>query len=146
METKPDPVIEHPADVILRQAREGAYDVIVTGTRSRGPVARFLLGLMRQGERFGVRLELSHANGQPALLALLSAEGLALEFSLAGEVSAVRRLVARYRDRPMSLADACLVRMSELLSDSSVITIDEDFHVYRRHGRQVIPLISPATR
>jgi RNA polymerase sigma-70 factor (ECF subfamily) len=31
-------------------------------------VARFLLGLMRQGERFGVRLELSHANGQPAML------------------------------------------------------------------------------
>ena len=31
-------------------------------------VTRFLLGLMRQGERFGVRLELSHANGQPAML------------------------------------------------------------------------------
>ncbi len=31
-------------------------------------VARFLLGLMRQGERFGVRLELSTANGQPAML------------------------------------------------------------------------------
>jgi RNA polymerase sigma-70 factor (ECF subfamily) len=31
-------------------------------------VARFLLGLMRQGERFGVHLELSHANGQPAML------------------------------------------------------------------------------
>lgn len=86
------------------------------------------------------------ANGQPALLALLSTEGLAIEFSLAGEVSAVRRLVARYRDRPMSLADACLVRMSELVNDSSVITLDEDFHVYRRHGRQVIPLISPAAR
>lgn len=31
-------------------------------------VARFLLGLMRQGERLGVRLELSDANGQPAML------------------------------------------------------------------------------
>lgn len=84
------------------------------------------------------------ANGQAALLVLLSTGGIAIEFSLADELSAVRRLVARYQDRPMSLADACLVRMSELVDDSSVITLDEDFHVYRRNGRQVIPLISPA--
>jgi hypothetical protein len=43
----------------------------------------------------------------------------------------------------MSLADACLVRMSELLDEAAVVTIDEDFHVYRRHGRQAIALISP---
>lgn len=84
------------------------------------------------------------SNGQPALLALLATGTIAVEFSLADELTAVRRLVARYRDRPMSLADACLVRMSELLDDAAVITIDQDFHVYRRHGRQVIPLISPA--
>lgn len=85
------------------------------------------------------------ANGQAAMLALLSTKAIAIEFSLADEVTAVRRLVARYRDRPMSLADACLVRMSELVDDAAVITIDRDFHVYRRHGRQVIPLISPTT-
>jgi predicted nucleic acid-binding protein len=82
-------------------------------------------------------------NGQAALLALLSGGGLVIQFSLAEELSAVRRLVSRYRDRPMSLADACLVRMSELLDEAAVVTIDEDFHVYRRHGRQAIALISP---
>jgi len=43
----------------------------------------------------------------------------------------------------MSLADACLVRMSELREDSVVFTIDRDFRLYRRHGRQVIPTLMP---
>jgi hypothetical protein len=42
----------------------------------------------------------------------------------------------------MSLADACLVRLSELRADSEVMTLDGDFTIYRRHGRQVIPLIT----
>ena len=49
----------------------------------------------------------------------------------------------RYADTPMSLADACLVRMSELLPDSRVLTMDSDFAVYRRNGRQAIPLLTP---
>ena len=50
------------------------------------------------------------------------------------------------RDRhhlPMSLADACLVRMAELHSGSTVLTVDSDFTVYRMHGRRVIPVILP---
>jgi predicted nucleic acid-binding protein len=61
------------------------------------------------------------------------------------ELAAVRRLVARYRDRPMSLADACLVRLAELFDEAEVITLDRDFSIYRKHGRQTIPLISPDT-
>jgi len=43
----------------------------------------------------------------------------------------------------MSLADACLVRMTELAPESQVFTADRDFRIYRRHGRQVIPLLAP---
>ncbi len=43
----------------------------------------------------------------------------------------------------MSLADACLVRMSELLATSRVLTLDSDFKLYRKHRRQMIPLIFP---
>jgi predicted nucleic acid-binding protein len=43
----------------------------------------------------------------------------------------------------MSLADACLVRLAELHADCQVFTLDRDFRRYRRHGRQVIPLLSP---
>lgn len=43
----------------------------------------------------------------------------------------------------MSLADACLVRMSELHRASPVLTLDRDFTIYRRSRRQRIPLLSP---
>jgi predicted nucleic acid-binding protein len=55
----------------------------------------------------------------------------------------VGRLLRRYSDVRISLADACLVRMSELRTDSRLLTFDVDFNVYRRNGRQVIPTISP---
>jgi predicted nucleic acid-binding protein len=83
------------------------------------------------------------SNGQTALLDLLATEAVVPEFALRAELVAVRRLVNRYRDRPMSLADACLVRMAELYDEATVMTVDRDFSVYRKHGRQAIPLLSP---
>lgn len=82
-------------------------------------------------------------NGQRALLDLIGAGTLTIDFALMAELESVRRLVLRYRDRPMSLADACLVRLAELFDEASVITLDRDFAVYRKHTRQVIPLIAP---
>jgi len=64
-------------------------------------------------------------------------------FNLEGEIDAVRSLMARYANVPMSLADACLVRISELYPSSLVLTTDSDFNIYRRHGRQSIPVIMP---
>jgi uncharacterized protein len=52
-------------------------------------------------------------------------------------------LMARYESVPMSFADACLVRLSELWPQVPVFTLDSDFHIYRRNKRQVIPLIFP---
>ena len=51
----------------------------------------------------------------------------------------------RYASMPMSVADACLVRMSEVSSDCVIFTTDSDFNVYRRHGNQIIPVIIPPT-
>jgi uncharacterized protein len=48
--------------------------------------------------------------------------------------------------RVMALADACLVRMSELRSAVVVMTLDGDFRLYRRHGRQAIPVVLPERR
>jgi hypothetical protein len=64
-------------------------------------------------------------------------------FRIDGEMLALRTLMKRYQSVPMSLADASLVRMAELETRSSVMTLDEDFRIYRRGGRGVIPLISP---
>ena len=54
--------------------------------------------------------------------------------------------IERYANVPMSLADSCLVRMSELLGESLLFTLDSDFRIYRRHGRQKIPLLIPPDR
>jgi uncharacterized protein len=58
----------------------------------------------------------------------------------------VLALLDRYANVPMSLADACLVRMSELVADSVIFTLDGDFRIYRRHRRQKIPLVIPPDR
>jgi predicted nucleic acid-binding protein len=55
----------------------------------------------------------------------------------------LRTLMHRYRSRPMSLADACLVRLSEIHNSSVVFTLDSDFRIYRRNGNKVIPLMMP---
>ena len=64
--------------------------------------------------------------------------------ALSQQVAAVSGLYQRYGNVPASLADACVVRMSELYEPSSVLTLDSDFHIYRRHGRKVVPTIYPA--
>jgi hypothetical protein len=43
----------------------------------------------------------------------------------------------------MSLADACLVRLSEIHAATEVFTLDSDFRIYRRHGNKVIPVLMP---
>ncbi|CAN5673187.1 hypothetical protein BH20VER1_BH20VER1_06610 [soil metagenome] len=57
--------------------------------------------------------------------------------------AALKKLIARYANVPMSLADACLVRMSEVYPDSHIFTLDSDFRFYRRNGRQIIPTLTP---
>jgi predicted nucleic acid-binding protein len=65
------------------------------------------------------------------------------DFSLEKNRVDVLSLLRKYSDQPMSLADACLVRMAELNENSQVFTTDTDFLVYRRKGRGVIPLLAP---
>jgi predicted nucleic acid-binding protein len=67
-------------------------------------------------------------------------------FRIDEEAESLRRLMAKYQDLPMSLADACLVRMSELNPTAKVATLDHHFTIYRRHGRQGIPTIMPADK
>ena len=61
----------------------------------------------------------------------------------ADDATAVARLIRRYANVPMSLADACLVRIVESREEASVMTLDSDFRVYRQHQRRVIPLLIP---
>lgn len=49
----------------------------------------------------------------------------------------------KYAHMAMSLADACLVRMTEPLPEPVVLITATDFRVYRRNGRQVVPCALP---
>ena len=77
------------------------------------------------------------------VLALVERGLLVCDFDVHREIGPLRRLLKKYRDLPATLADVCLVRMSELHRDSTVLTLDRDFRAYRRNGRRVIPVISP---
>src|SRR6266852_7476696 len=79
------------------------------------------------------------SRGGPALSALLRRGAVVVAFDLADELGRVLSLMQKYADVPMSLADACLVRMSETIADPIILTTDADFRIYRRHGRQVVP-------
>ncbi len=86
-----------------------------------------------------------HAPGARAALIEMVGEGfLAIGMTLADHHSALLTLVRRYADVPMSLADACLVRLAELYPQSPVLTLDSDFSIYRKNGRQVIEVLSRA--
>ena len=82
--------------------------------------------------------------GQAAVLDLARRGVLDVSFHVAEEADAVHRLVKKYQDVPMSFADGCLVRLAERHTEGVVFTLDSDFTVYRKHGRQIIPTLAPA--
>lgn len=84
------------------------------------------------------------SRGAAGLSALLRRRGVVVAFDLARDLEAVLRLMQKYANLPMSVADACLVRMTETLADPIVLTTDRDFGVYRRHSRNAIPCVTPA--
>jgi predicted nucleic acid-binding protein len=66
-----------------------------------------------------------------------------LPFVLQEQIGSISSLFKRYENVPASLADAALIRLAEINDSPLLITTDSDFHIYRRHGRQTIPLVTP---
>jgi predicted nucleic acid-binding protein len=77
------------------------------------------------------------------LFALLERGIIRIGIAVEDQQADLRALMRRYRNRPMSLADACLVRLSEMHGAAEVLTLDGDFRIYRRHGNKVIPVRMP---
>jgi uncharacterized protein len=80
------------------------------------------------------------------VLELIDHGALSVAFRIDEHIGALRKLLQKYRDTPMSLADACIVRMSEIHDRHAVLTLDSDFLVYRKHRRAALPLILPAAQ
>jgi predicted nucleic acid-binding protein len=80
----------------------------------------------------------------PSLLLQMVERGvLQPRFESKPEARVLRTLLLRYADAPMSFTDACVVRMTEILARPLVWTTDSDFTIYRRHGRTLIPVLTP---
>ena len=79
-----------------------------------------------------------------ATLRLASRRGaLTISHESDGGFVPVLDLLEKYADIPMSIADACLVRLTEILPDPLILTTDSDFRIYRRLGRKSIPSRMP---
>jgi len=88
---------------------------------------------------------LARLSGVPdAVLGLLESRAISIAFRVEEHVPAMRTLLRKYQDRPMSFADACIVRMSELYDHHAILTLDSDFSVYRKHGRLPLDIVHPA--
>lgn len=84
------------------------------------------------------------SRGRPALTALLRRSAVMPVFNLAEDLERPLRLMEKYANVPMSLADACLVRMTETLPEPLLLTTDSDFTIYRRHSRHAVPCVLPS--
>ncbi|MBP0016756.1 MAG: PIN domain-containing protein [Cyanobacteria bacterium SBLK] len=81
--------------------------------------------------------------GENAIMGLVSRGYVEVPFHFNSEVNAIAELMQKYKTVPMSFADACLVRMSELITGSSVLTLDSDFRIYRKNRTEAISVIIP---
>ncbi len=86
------------------------------------------------------------ASSARALLAAWCEGWLHLDFDAHLHRNTISALMRKYHDVPMSLADACLVSMSDQHGDAAIMTLDSDFAVYRRPDRKPLPLIAPWQR
>jgi predicted nucleic acid-binding protein len=81
--------------------------------------------------------------GTNQLSELLRRDAVISRFALSDELDRTLHLLEKYSNVPMGLADACLVRLTEMRSDPVLLTTDSDFRIYRRHGRQAVPCEMP---
>ncbi|MBT5925563.1 MAG: PIN domain-containing protein [Verrucomicrobia bacterium] len=85
----------------------------------------------------------SHGIDTDPVFTLMERGIIQIGMEIEDQLPDLRSLMHKYRNRPMSLADACLVRLCELHAKSVILTFDEDFRIYRRHGNKVIPVLMP---
>jgi hypothetical protein len=84
-----------------------------------------------------------HLESSAYVFAMLKRGAIRVAFDCTSQVEPLHDLATRYADRHPDLTDLCLIRMNELYPRHKVITVDDDFCVYRRNKREAIPLLRP---
>ena len=86
------------------------------------------------------------SHGIDLLLQFLRDAPIVIQPIYDGNKKNILELLDRYSNLPMSFADACLVRISELYPEAPILTLDSDFLIYRRNKNERLPLIIPQER
>ena len=55
-----------------------------------------------------------------------------IPFQLSQEAAGLKQILRKYRDRKIDLADACLIRLADEFGTADILTLDQDFAIYRR--------------
>jgi uncharacterized protein len=131
------PIVDSGFLVALLSRRDGNHRWAVAQAQRFPPLWRTCEAALSES------FHLLGAGGGASLAALLRRRALVSSFDLNAELDRALKLMTRYADVPMSLADACLVRMTETLADPVVVTTDSDFRIYRRHNRLAVPCVLP---
>jgi uncharacterized protein len=83
-------------------------------------------------------------SGEATVLSLIADGLIQIPFHVEAEAIPLQTLLIQYRSVPMSLADACLVRLAEIYPNSPILTLDSDFYIYRKLKNQALSVIIPS--
>ena len=123
----------------MLDADEAAHDWVMTQMRRLRPPLVTCEAVLSEAAFLVAR-----AGARPDVVPQLVTRGFVTVAKLFDEdADAIAKLMIRYRGVPMSLADACLVRLVERTRNATLFTLDSDFGFYRQKGRRVIPLLAP---
>lgn len=125
--------------VALIVSREAAHERCIEALRSID------LPLITTWPAFGEAMYLTGSRGgwtaQRALWRLVHEGDLEIAEQPERAIKRIAKLMERYSDRPMDLADATLVALAEELGVKRIFTLDADFDIYRIHGRARFELL-----
>jgi uncharacterized protein len=71
------------------------------------------------------------AGASEAIIENVAAGIFQIPFQLSREAAGVKQVLRKYRDRRIDLADACLIRLADEFGTADILTLDNDFAVYR---------------
>lgn len=135
----PSVVVDTGPIVALLDADESTHDWVVERLGELRPPLLTCEAVLTEAAFLVARI-----GADPGIVTDLVTRGLLTVVNLFdGESDAITRLLRRYSSTPMSLADACLVRVIERTPNATLLTLDSDFRVYRQKGRRIIPLLTP---
>jgi uncharacterized protein len=138
MTLKQDIIIDTGPLVALLNRADGAHAWTLLQMQSMSPPFITCEAVLSEASYLTRNLKGARA----ALMEMVGENFLRIGLTVQDHHAALLAMIKRYDSVPMSVADACIVRLAELYPGSSVFTLDSDFSIYRKNGRQVIKLIT----